>query len=204
MVGFRILVTLITACAAGTAAAEGCPFGVELKGCIGDELRAAAPATNNLGDHNRAYVPNQTSNDPVEFEPELRARVDARIDPGIRLQDLDDSEVERCLSKRVRRDPVEIYGEQLRLHEAELVGVYMRRDMRTPDNARFSGMLGYTMARFVNPADADNEGVGDLSYGVGATVPVERGLSLSVDYVRYVDRTEYEYNGVRLGLKSQF
>lgn len=83
-----------------------------------------------------------------------------------------------------------------------LVGGYLRAGAPLADNKLFPYvLLGFTRAdvEVGNVSDAET----DASLGFGADVELE-GLSLSIEYVEYVDKNEYDLSGFNIGLKTNF
>ena len=83
-----------------------------------------------------------------------------------------------------------------------LVGGYLRAGAPLSDNKLFPYvLLGFTRADVEVGSVTDSET--DASFGLGADIALG-GLGLSVEYVEYVDKNQYDLSGFSVGLKTNF
>ncbi|PXX94772.1 porin family protein [Halomonas sp. LBP4] len=79
-----------------------------------------------------------------------------------------------------------------------LVGAYAKGILPLGDTLRLYGLLGYTEVDF----DVDREG--DFSYGAGGEFDVAPNLAIGADYMRYLDKSNHNFDAASIGLTYRF
>lgn len=105
---------------------------------------------------------------------------------------------------RPEKAPVDFYGINQKIDNDKLIGVYMRGKLPVADTFKLSGTVGYTHATLSTDQGREFANDSDLSYGVGTEFHMSEDLSLSVDYIQFIDRPQVEHTGLNLGLKGRF
>jgi opacity protein-like surface antigen len=87
---------------------------------------------------------------------------------------------------------------------------FLRGTLPLGDRFNAYGLLGYTDAKAsltvsdgpfsFSESDSDN----GLSFGIGADMAVMNNVSLNLDYVRYLDASDYEFSGISFGVRYVF
>jgi hypothetical protein len=99
------------------------------------------------------------------------------------------------------QDPIDLYGVNKDLNGDSLYGAYVRRKLPVGDSVELSGAVGYSV---VERNRNEKEGESDVSYGIGTGFRITDDVSLSVDYVEYVEESDYEHTEINLGVKGRF
>lgn len=79
-----------------------------------------------------------------------------------------------------------------------LVGAYAKGIAPITPTARLYGLVGMTEVDF----DLDRES--GFSYGAGGEIDVANNLSISADYMRYLDKSAYDFDAASVGLRYRF
>lgn len=79
-----------------------------------------------------------------------------------------------------------------------LVGAYAKGIAPIAPTARLYGLVGMTEVDF----DRDSES--GFSYGAGAEIDVANNLSVNADYMRYLDKSNYDFDAASVGLRYRF
>lgn len=79
-----------------------------------------------------------------------------------------------------------------------LVGGYAKGILPLADEVRLYGLAGFT------EVDFDIDRASGFSYGAGAEVDLTQQLSLGADYVRYLDKSRYNFDAASVGLRYRF
>lgn len=79
-----------------------------------------------------------------------------------------------------------------------LVGAYAKGIAPITPDFRVYGLVGMTEVDF----DIDRES--GFSYGAGAEVDVADNLSIGADYMRYLDKSAYDFDAASVGLRYRF
>ncbi|HSH48814.1 MAG TPA: porin family protein [Halomonas sp.] len=79
-----------------------------------------------------------------------------------------------------------------------LVGAYGKGILPVTDQFRFYGLAGITEVDY----DMDRES--DFSYGAGLEFAVTPQLSVGADYMRYLDKSDYNFNAASVGMRYRF
>lgn len=79
-----------------------------------------------------------------------------------------------------------------------LVGAYAKGILPVADQFRLYGLAGFTEVDF----DVDSES--GFSYGAGAEFDLTPQLALGADYMRYLDKSDYDFDAVSVGLRYRF
>lgn len=79
-----------------------------------------------------------------------------------------------------------------------LVGAYAKGILPVADQFRLYGLAGFTEVDF----DIDRES--GFSYGAGAEYDLTPALALGADYMRYLDKSSYDFDAVSVGLRYRF
>lgn len=84
-----------------------------------------------------------------------------------------------------------------------VVGGFAKGILPISPEFRLYGLLGYSEARFdFSPGGRERES--DFSYGAGAEFEVAPNLSVGADYIRYLDKSDYNFDAASVGLRFQF
>ncbi|MDH3694017.1 MAG: porin family protein [Gammaproteobacteria bacterium] len=87
------------------------------------------------------------------------------------------------------------------LNGDSLYGAYVRRQLPVGESVELSGAVGYRAVES-NSNGADLES--DVSYGIGTGFRITDDVSVSVDYMQYVEESDYEHTEINLGVKGRF
>jgi|TARA_A100001391_G_scaffold198904_2_gene181153 opacity protein-like surface antigen len=79
-----------------------------------------------------------------------------------------------------------------------LAGVYAKGILPVSPDVRLYGLAGVTEVDF----DRDRES--GFSYGAGAEVDIADNLALGADYMRYLDKSAYDFDAASIGLRYRF
>ncbi|MCS2609565.1 porin family protein [Halomonas dongshanensis] len=79
-----------------------------------------------------------------------------------------------------------------------LVGAYAKGIAPITPDFRVYGLVGMTEVDF----DIDRES--GFSYGAGAEVDVADNLAIGADYMRYLDKSAYDFDAASVGLRYRF
>ncbi|MBE0402641.1 MULTISPECIES: porin family protein [Halomonas] len=79
-----------------------------------------------------------------------------------------------------------------------LVGAYAKGIAPITPNARLYGLIGVT------EVDFDHDSESGFSYGAGGEIDVANNLAISADYMRYLDKSAYDFDAASVGLKYRF
>ncbi|HEX5311987.1 porin family protein [Aquabacterium sp.] len=88
-----------------------------------------------------------------------------------------------------------------------MYGVFVKPKVELAPNFELFGRLGYTHATAtVSEPDYGSfeASDSDFSYGVGITYRIDPKLSISADYMSYLNKTDYSAKGFTIGLGLQF
>lgn len=80
-----------------------------------------------------------------------------------------------------------------------VAGAYAKGIIPIAPEVRLYGLAGFTEVEF-DRGDSES----DFSYGAGAEMDVARNLSLSADYMRYLDKSAYSFDAASVGLRYRF
>lgn len=83
-----------------------------------------------------------------------------------------------------------------------LYGFFVRGDIPISRYANLYGLVGYSTLKtgFEDGSDTDSS----ISFGVGGDFAVANNTSLSVDWIRYIGETDYNYSALSLGARWDF
>ncbi|MBE0463522.1 MAG: porin family protein [Halomonadaceae bacterium] len=79
-----------------------------------------------------------------------------------------------------------------------LVGAYAKGIAPIAPTARLYGLVGMTEVDF----NLDRES--GFSYGAGGEIDVANNLSINADYMRYLDKSNYDFDAASIGLRYRF
>ncbi|MCP1313540.1 MULTISPECIES: porin family protein [unclassified Halomonas] len=79
-----------------------------------------------------------------------------------------------------------------------LAGVYAKGIAPIAPNVRLYGLAGMTEVDF----DIDRES--GFSYGAGAEVDIAPNVAVGADYMRYLDKSDYDFDAASVGLRYRF
>lgn len=79
-----------------------------------------------------------------------------------------------------------------------LVGAYAKGIAPIAPTFRLYGLVGVTEVDF----DLDRES--GVSYGAGAEIDVADNLAIGADYMRYLDKSSYDFDAASVGLRYRF
>lgn len=79
-----------------------------------------------------------------------------------------------------------------------LVGAYAKGILPVSPEFRVYGLAGFTEVDF----DADSES--GFSYGAGAEFDVAPNLAVGADYMRYLDKSDYDFDAASVGVRYRF
>lgn len=79
-----------------------------------------------------------------------------------------------------------------------LVGAYAKGIAPIAPTARLYGLVGMT------EVDFDHDSESGFSYGAGAEIDVANNLSVNADYMRYLDKSSYDFDAASVGLRYRF
>lgn len=79
-----------------------------------------------------------------------------------------------------------------------LIGAYAKGILPVAPEFRLYGLAGFTEVDF----DIDRES--GFSYGAGAEFDVAPNLSVGADYMRYLDKSRYNFDAASVGLRYRF
>lgn len=92
-----------------------------------------------------------------------------------------------------------------------LYGGYVKLSVPVGEFVRPYVVGGYTEARGkvtlstgLGSASRETDTVSDESYGAGIDFKVAEGFGLNVEYMRYLDKSDYELNAITVGVRSFF
>ncbi|MFN4266889.1 MAG: porin family protein [Aquabacterium sp.] len=88
-----------------------------------------------------------------------------------------------------------------------IYGLYVKPKFEVAPNFELFGRMGYTHASAKVSAPgygAAKASDSDLSYGIGATLYLDPKLSINVDYMSYLDKSDYSANGFTVGIGLKF
>lgn len=79
-----------------------------------------------------------------------------------------------------------------------LVGAYAKGILPVSQELRVYGLAGFTEVDF----DTDRES--GFSYGAGAEFDVAPNLAVGADYMRYLDKSDYDFDAASVGVRYRF
>ncbi|MBZ2190498.1 porin family protein [Alcanivorax sp. JB21] len=92
-----------------------------------------------------------------------------------------------------------------------LYGGYLKLSAPVGEHVRPYVVGGYTEARGkvtvssgVGSASRESDTVSDESYGAGVDLKLSDAVALNVEYMRYLDKSDYDLNGISVGFRSAF
>ena len=92
-----------------------------------------------------------------------------------------------------------------------LYGGYLKLGAPVGEFVRPYVVGGYTEARGkvtvstgIGSATRESDTVSDESYGAGVDVKLSEAVALNVEYMRYLDKSDYDLNGISVGFRSAF
>lgn len=115
--------------------------------------------------------------------------------------------IEGRLGTGVQEDGITWFGTNLTLDIESLAGIYGRGHVRLRKSASIYGLLGVTRAEAtasaVGLASASDDETG-LSFGAGADLDVGSNVSLSLEYVQYLNKSEFDLRSIGLSVAMNF
>lgn len=92
-----------------------------------------------------------------------------------------------------------------------LYGGYLKVSLPLAEHVRPYIIGGYTEARgkvtldtSIGSASRETDTVSDESYGAGIDFQLTDTFGMNVEYMRYLDKSDYELNGISVGFRSAF
>lgn len=145
------------------------------------------------------YAISDYSEDGLSAEPNPTALV-GRL--GVNLTDI--FSIEGRLGLGLQDDTVNIFGTDVTMEIDSLIGVYGAGHIYLNKNSSVYGLLGLTRAEatisspgFTSQSD-DETG---LSFGVGADIGIGNGVALNIEYVQYLNKSDFDFSALAFGVK---
>ena len=92
-----------------------------------------------------------------------------------------------------------------------LYGGYLRLSVPVADLFRPYAIVGYSKSRGTTSirsggvlVSRSTDTVGDQSYGVGVDASLAGAIGFNVEYMRYLDKDDYDLNAISVGIRSGF
>ncbi len=92
-----------------------------------------------------------------------------------------------------------------------LYGGYFRLSVPVADLFRPYAIVGYSESRGTTSirsggvlVSRSTDTVGDQSYGVGVDASLAGAIGVNVEYMRYLDKDDYDLNAISVGIRSGF
>ncbi|WP_422102514.1 porin family protein [Vreelandella sp.] len=79
-----------------------------------------------------------------------------------------------------------------------LAGAYAKGIIPIAPEVRLYGLAGFTEVEISNDRESG------FSYGAGAEVDIAPNVSVGADYMRYLDKTAYDFDAASIGLRYRF
>jgi hypothetical protein len=104
---------------------------------------------------------------------------------------------------------VGLNGVDVRLDIDHVVGLYGTGHINLTDAISFYGVLGASSVKATAsipsfPALTVTDDESSVSYGVGANVGIGKSIALNVEYMRYLDKSSYDFDMIGLGATFSF
>ena len=86
------------------------------------------------------------------------------------------------------------------------ISILARGELPISDNANFYGVVGYTDGELTGSVPGFSVSVSDsgLSYGVGFDFGIAKGTFINIDYMSYLDESDYDFTAFSIGIKKNF
>ena len=100
-------------------------------------------------------------------------------------------------------------GIDARLDIDHIVGLYGKGHINLTESISFYGVLGASSVKATAsipsiPALEASDDESSISYGVGADFGVSKDIALNVEYMRYLDKSSYDFSMIGLGAVFSF
>ena len=115
--------------------------------------------------------------------------------------------MEGRLAFGVQDDSINYLGVDITLDIDSMIGVYGVGNMDLNDTSSVYGLVGFTRAEATVSADgfgSDSSSESGLSFGVGANVGLSDDLSLNVEYMQYLNKSDFDLSALSLGVTFGF
>jgi opacity protein-like surface antigen len=104
---------------------------------------------------------------------------------------------------------VGLSGIEARLDVDHVVGLYGTGHINLTDAISFYGVLGASSVKATAsipsiPALTVSDDESSVSYGVGADVGIGKNIALNIEYMRYLDKSSYDFDMIGLGASYSF
>lgn len=100
-------------------------------------------------------------------------------------------------------------GIDARLDLDHIVGLYGTGHINLTDSISFYGVLGASSVKATAsipsiPALTASDDESSVSYGVGADVGISKNIALNIEYMRYLEKSNYDFDMIGLGATFSF
>lgn len=92
-----------------------------------------------------------------------------------------------------------------------LIGVYGIGHVMLSESSSIYALIGFTQIDATASASVTNVGSAsasddesDLSYGIGADIGISNNIALNVEYVQYLDKSDFDVSAIAFGVKFGF
>ncbi|KAF0279929.1 hypothetical protein BA897_04115 [Spiribacter roseus] len=98
-------------------------------------------------------------------------------------------------------DDIDVLGSNVDVSLNPFYGAYGIGRLPISDRISFYGLAGYTYGetKFEGPGGVEEESESDLSYGVGGQIGLTDRITGFVEYVQYIDGSDFEVSGISVG-----
>lgn len=83
-----------------------------------------------------------------------------------------------------------------------LAGVFVRGDIPVTRYASIHGLAGFSQVKLTVDGSSDSDS--SISFGFGADYQVTNNTHVSLDWIRYVNETDYDYSALSVGARWSF
>ncbi|MCP1676336.1 hypothetical protein J2T57_003497 [Natronocella acetinitrilica] len=83
-----------------------------------------------------------------------------------------------------------------------LMGLFVRGDIPITRYTSLYGLVGFSELKYTLANDSDRDS--SVSFGFGGDFQVSNNTSLNIDWIRYINETDYDYSALSLGARWRF
>ncbi len=145
------------------------------------------------------YAISTYSEDGISEEPNPTALI-GRL--GVNVTDV--FSVEGRLGLGLQDDTVNVFGTDVTMEIDSLIGIYGVGHININRTSSLYGLLGLTRAEATLSAPGfiseSNDETG-LSFGVGADIGIGNNVALNIEYVQYLNKSDFDFSAIAFGVK---
>ncbi len=88
----------------------------------------------------------------------------------------------------------------------KLYGIYFRGEYPVSETFKIFAVLGFTQGELTASALGIelSEDESDLSYGFGAEIVLNEKVGINLQYMQYLDKSDFDISGFGIGIKLYF